>query len=153
MSSNSNYIPDFHQESCTLNFTIITHSNAFENKVYSIFWYFQVIMMQLPVGVSETIKVCYNYIYISLVTSKSSHIHDMWDDPKRIWPSVIWLKLMKGNKVSSGFDIPFSIEKQLISQGNIFKVPMNIYVTHRLWKKLNIFNLWLNLAATTSSQL
>ena len=58
MSSNSNYIPDFHQESCTLNFTIITHSNAFENKVYSIFWYFQVIMMQLPVGVSETIKVC-----------------------------------------------------------------------------------------------
>ena len=33
MSLNSNYIPDFHQESCTLNFTSITHSNAFENKV------------------------------------------------------------------------------------------------------------------------
>lgn len=60
---------------------------------------------------------------------------------------------LKRNKVSSGFDIPFSIEKQLNPQGNIFKVPMNnCLLTHSLSKKTNIFNHLHTLAATTDSE-
>ena len=81
----------------------------------------------------------------------------MWDDLKRCWPSVIYEYMtqtrLKRNKVSSGLDIPFSIEKQLNPQGNIFKVPMNkCLLTQSLSKKTNIFNHFYTLVATASSR-
>ena len=56
MSSNSTYIPDFHQESGTLNSTIITHSDAFANKALKCGHYFQVESYLSHVGRFETIR-------------------------------------------------------------------------------------------------